>query len=168
MQRKRLPSSLLVTLGLVGCGPTVPTDSTAGGTESQSGSQEGPMTDPSLPPNPSVDPPDPSDPSTFTTGPCLSPGSSGCLDATSNSFIDPLTGPCLSLPDTESWTSTDGTDTDTDTETDGDTDTDTDTDTGPGSNAGDAPAPSRHETLQRLVEAGILPADLARRLTRSE
>jgi hypothetical protein len=122
-----------------------------------------PMTDPSTPP-------DPSDPSSFSTGPCLDVGTvTSCLAPMTGSFIEPSTGPCLSIDPTDTSSSSGGSDSDSDTDTDTDTDTGTSGESGTDTDPPDTQGalPSRDDTVRRLVDAGILPADLADRLARS-
>jgi hypothetical protein len=154
MDVNKLPPSLLVALGLVGCGPSV--EVPPAGTDTGTGeSLEGPMTTACL-----ECPIDTCD--DVTTGPCLAEAEvSGCLSPP-QSTSDTTTGPCLEPdvtfinPDTETVTGS-GTDTDTDTDTDG---------TGSSSTTGaTADARSqRDDLLRKLVEGGVLPPDLATRL----
>lgn len=171
MDIKRLPPSLLVALGLVGCGPAVDDGSTgADSGDAQTSTGE----------------------STESVGPCLTPWGS-THDATSQGSVGPClgmvgttVGPCL-LPE---LSTSSGTDTDTDTDPD---DTDTGTSSGGGTDSGstggedsgvgpclvppnvlgDGPgalgtrrvdAQSRSRILSRLLDADILPPDVAERL----
>ncbi len=174
MDLKRLPPSLLVALGLTGCGPAVDDGSTG---KDSSGSQ--------------TDTSDSSD----TVGPCLTPwestsGAMGtssvgpCLGmVTTGPILDvgSTVGPCLAPP----LPTSSGTDTDTDTSGGDDMESGTtggaDTGVGPclvppsapqdpvgdrGGAFGAPPAQARSVILERLLQAGVLPDDVADRLAR--
>lgn len=156
MDLKKLPPSLLVALGLAGCGPSVDDDTTEGNAETST-----------------------TDASTSSVGPCLSPPGETvgpCLDSvTVGPCLEPQTGtvgPCLDVPPGTSTgvclqppptTGSTGGDTDTDTDTDSDSDGGTDTGTTGGAGEGQAADP-RGAILGRLLDSGVLPADVASKL----
>lgn len=154
MDLKRLPPSLLVALGLVATGAD-----SAGCTTGACLDVAGPEA---------------------TTGPCLDVGVPG----TSSGSTGPggetgsTVGPCLDVapgtttsqtgPTTGTGSgSSSGSGTDTDTDTDG-TGTDTEGETDSGTSTGGAPdggeAADRGSVLGRLLDADILPPDVAQRL----
>lgn len=152
MDLKRLPPSLLVALGLVGCGPAVDDGTTEGNSGSSSTGGSASTVGPCL--------------DVITVGPCLVPPSTTvgpCLDAT----LDTTIGPCLLPPLTGSTGTGSGTGTDTDVDTDTDTDTDgsegTDGGTTGGASEGQTAEP-RGAILGRLLDAGVLPPDVASKL----
>ena len=181
MDLKRLPPSLLVALGLAGCGPAVDDGSTAGesgdsrSSTGDSGDTVGPCLSPVIPTGSAT--------GASSVGPCLGMVTTGpILD------VGATVGPCLEPPFTTS--SGTGPDTDTDTDTDSDTSGGDGTDSGttggadtgvgpclvppsaPSDPVGErglgfaAPAPQpRSLILDRLRQAGILPDDVAARLT---
>ncbi|MCR9160919.1 MAG: hypothetical protein ACE37F_10830 [Nannocystaceae bacterium] len=138
MDLKRLPPSMLVALGLAAA-PAAP-----GCTVSSCLDVAGPEEETSS---------TGSTEGTSTVGPCLD--------------VDPSTvGPCLGVePGTSSGgdTETDGTGTGTGTGTD--TDTDTDTDGGTSTGGASAAADERGAVLGRLLDAGVLPPDVAAKLS---
>ncbi len=156
MDVNKLPPSLLVALGLAGCGPSVETP--PAGTDGMSGgSLEGPMTTACLE-CPIDTCPD------VTTGPCLAEAEvSACLEPWTSDVSDATSlGPCLQpdttfIADTET-VGTSGTDTDTD--TDGSSSDSSGTTTGTTADA----RTERADLLRKLVDSGILPTDLATRL----
>lgn len=142
MDLKRLPPSLLIALGLAACesdgdGATVGACLNVDPTVT-TGSSSGTS----------------SGSGTTEVGPCLDVDPSITTGGTT-------VGPCLDVPPGTTSTGAD-TDTDTDTDTDGDTDTSTGGDAGAG-----APSESSHRSavLGRLLDAGILPSDVAARLS---
>ena len=167
MDIKRLPPSILVALGLAGCGPRIePDDDTAGdASDSQDASGEV-STSACL----DVDPTDRTSTGEITTGPCL-----GQEYTTS--------GPCLAPELTTTGESGSGSESGSDSgsEVTGSTEGGSDsggTTTGPClAPPGDAPAETplpestpnggataRAEILERLRSAGILPPDVAAKL----
>lgn len=180
MDLKRLPPSLLVALGLAACGPSVDDGSTAGDSGDSQGSTVGPCLSPVVSTGDTT--------GGGSVGPCLGMVTTGpLLD------VGATVGPCL-VPPLSTSTGPD-TDTNTDTDTDTDTDADTDTsgedgtdsgstgdDTGvgpclvppsaPGDPVGDAGVGlgsrtprARSAILDQLLQAGVLPDDVAARLT---
>ena len=159
MDIKRVPPSILVALGLAACGPRVDTeDDAAESSASQSGSVTETTTGACL----------------STVGPCLgAPNTSSgpCLGAPQTT-----TGPCLEVQTTTCLASTSGF-TDSGTDSSG-----TGSDTGgttfspclapkgdreppPGEhNPTASAAPVRSNVLERVLERGVLPADVAKKL----
>ena len=156
MDLKKLPPSLLVALGL-GCGPSVPDDEAGDG--SPTSADAGPTTTACL-----IAP--------ETVGPCLD-----------GNFTS--TGPCLEPPgdtgsdtgfNTEAGTGTSGTDTGTSTAGSSSSGSDTGTFAtetatsvclgGIAPDAPDARLDGQQGVRERLIEAGVLPNDVAERLKR--
>lgn len=158
MDIKRLPPSILVALGLAGCGPAVdPDDDTAGEAGGTAGTSTGdPTTSACL---------DFDSTGVFTTGPCLG------QELTTS-------GPCLGQELTTSGAESSGSGSSTGTEGSSSSGSDDgggadETTTGPCLAPGADPPPpdsadksasARAEILQRLRAAGVLPPDIADKL----
>ena len=141
MNLRKLPPSMLLTLGLAcnaGKGSDDTTAADSGPTTTSGSETMG----------------------TSTLGPCLDIDPATSSDGTGTSGADSTFGPCLS-PEPPTGTGTD-TGTGTGTGTDSGTDTDTDTDGTTGIML-DEPS-SRAAVLERVLERGTLPADVAARL----
>lgn len=148
MDLKKLPSSMVLMLGLA-C-----TDQdTLGPCLSPATTDDG--SSPTVGPCLDVDPSVTSEVGTSGSGTT----SIGSTD-TGSTGADSTVGPCLSPPEPSTGTDT-GTDTGTGTDTDTGTGTDTDGTTGM---MNDAPPPSRAAALERVLERGVLPPDVAARL----
>jgi hypothetical protein len=155
MNLRKLPPSMLLTLGLA-CG-------------------DGKSTDETTTVNACLSPPDPTEMGTgsssasegTTFGPCLDIGpvtSTGELTGTGSSGADSTFGPCLTP---EPPTGTSGTDTGTDSGTDTGTDSGTGTEGTTGMMGDELPPTSRAAALDRVLDRGTLPADVAARLRAS-
>ena len=164
MDIKRLPPSILVALGLAGCGPQIdPDDDSAGDATGSSSTSEGSSNDVST--SACLDF-DPDSTGGYTTGPCLGQATT--------------TGPCLA-PEVTTSGSESGSGSDTETGGSGSS--------GPGEDSGgdgttmgpclappgDAPDPgvvpkaaasasARADILERLRASGVLPPDIAAKL----
>jgi hypothetical protein len=158
MNLRKLPPSMLLTLGLA-CG-------------------DGKSSDETTTVNACLSPPDTTEVGTgsssasegTTFGPCLDIGpvtSTGELTGTGSSGADSTFGPCLS-PEPPTGTSSSDTGTGTGTGTDSGTDTEGTTgmmgDELPPTALAPHAADSRRQALERLLERGTLPADVAARL----
>ena len=140
MDTKKLPPTLLIALGLVGCGDDGGEVSTSACLSLGSMTSEG------------------------TTDATAGSESSSSSDSNSETTF----GPCLDAPlSTTSTTDPTGTGTGTGTDTDPDTDTDTDaTGTGESDSSGSAGAQDRDDVVRTLLDRGILPHDVATKLGR--
>lgn len=150
MDLRKLPPSMLLTLGLA-CSDGKSSDDTSTVNACLSPPEE--TTDVATGPCLDVDPTE------VATGPCLDvgpltgttdTGTTGTTDGADSTF-----GPCLS-PEPPTGT---GTDTGTGTGTGGETDTD-----GTTGMMNDAPPSSRAAAIERVLDRGTLPADVAARL----
>jgi hypothetical protein len=146
MNTRRLPRTLVVALGLGGCG-----DDDGGGGMTTTACLIAPLTDSA------------SDSSTDSatgqsTGSATGQSTGSATGQSTGSATDTDTGdgstfgPCLIAPPTTGTTSSD-------------TDTDTDTDTGGDSTSAVRDAPPDHDTIvDELLDRGVLPPDVAAKL----